>query len=100
MISVDTGPAHAAAALSVPLVVLYGAESAQQWLPRSPDGTPVLGLGGPPLSRRADQIPVDAVFEAWRSLASGTRAPAAAPRPRSATSDTDRPAAGSAARNR
>ncbi len=27
MISVDTGPAHAAAALSVPLVVLYGAES-------------------------------------------------------------------------
>ena len=29
MISVDTGPAHAAAALSVPLVVLYGAEIAE-----------------------------------------------------------------------
>jgi heptosyltransferase-2/heptosyltransferase-3 len=69
MISVDTGPAHAAAALSVPLVVLYGAESAQQWLPRSPTGTPVLGVGGPPWSTRADQIPVEAVFEAWRSLA-------------------------------
>ena len=69
MISVDTGPAHAAAALSVPLVVLYGAESADQWLPRSPTGSPVLGVGGPPVSSRADQVPVDALFEAWRLVA-------------------------------
>jgi len=69
MISVDTGPAHAAAALSVPLVVLYGAEAPQQWLPRSPDGTPVRAVGGPPNSTRADQIPVEVVFEAWRALA-------------------------------
>ena len=55
MISVDTGPAHAAAALSLPLVVLYGAEMPSQWLPRSPFGTPVVGLGGPPVSSRADQ---------------------------------------------
>ena len=68
MISVDTGPAHAAAALSVPLVVLYGAETARYWLPRSPSGSPVVGVGGPPFATRADQVSVDTVFEAWRSL--------------------------------
>jgi heptosyltransferase-2/heptosyltransferase-3 len=69
MVSVDSGPAHAAAALSVPLVVLYGAESPLYWLPRSPSGSPVVGVGGPPASRRADQVSVDAVFSAWRSVA-------------------------------
>jgi heptosyltransferase-2/heptosyltransferase-3 len=68
MISVDTGPAHAAAALGLPLVVMFGAESQHVWLPRSPSGSPVLGLGGPPDSNRVDQIPVDAVFDAWSSL--------------------------------
>ena len=68
MISVDTGPAHAAAALSLPLVVLYGAEMPSQWLPRSPFGTPVVGLGGPPVSSRADRISVDEVLAAWCSL--------------------------------
>jgi ADP-heptose:LPS heptosyltransferase len=68
MISIDSGPAHAAAALSVPLVVLYGAESPLYWLPRSPSGSPVVGVGGPPLSRRVDELSVDAVFEAWRSV--------------------------------
>jgi Glycosyltransferase family 9 (heptosyltransferase) len=65
MISVDSGPAHAAAALSVPLVVLYGAESPLYWLPRSPSGSPVVAVGGPPLSQRVDQLSVDAVFDAW-----------------------------------
>ena len=69
MVSVDSGPAHAAAALSVPLVVLYGAESPLYWLPRSPSRSPVVGVGGPPASRRADQVPVDAVFGAWCSVA-------------------------------
>jgi Glycosyltransferase family 9 (heptosyltransferase) len=69
MISVDSGPAHAAAALSVPLVVLYGAESPLYWLPRSPTGSPVVGVGGPPLSRRVDQLSVDAIFEGWCSVA-------------------------------
>jgi Glycosyltransferase family 9 (heptosyltransferase) len=68
MISVDTGPAHAAAALSLPLVVLYGAENAKYWLPRSPSGSPVIGVGGPPMSVRADQVSVDTVFEAWLEL--------------------------------
>jgi ADP-heptose:LPS heptosyltransferase len=69
MISVDSGPAHAAAALSVPLVVLYGAESPLYWLPRSPSGSPVSGVGGPPASRRVDQLSVEMVFEAWRNVA-------------------------------
>ena len=68
MISVDTGPAHAAAALGVPLVVMYGAESQSTWLPRSANGSPVVGIGGPPTSTRVDQIPVTDVFEKWRAL--------------------------------
>jgi heptosyltransferase-2/heptosyltransferase-3 len=65
MISVDTGPAHAAAALGLPLVVMYGAEAQRFWLPRSPCGSPVVGVGGPPESVRVDQITVEAVFAAW-----------------------------------
>jgi ADP-heptose:LPS heptosyltransferase len=68
MISVDTGPAHAAAALGLPLVVLYGAESPLHWLPRSPAGSPVLEVVGRPPSTRVDQIPVEAVFDAWCTL--------------------------------
>jgi ADP-heptose:LPS heptosyltransferase len=68
MISVDTGPAHAAAALSLPLVVMFGAHSPQEWLPRSPAGSAVVGVGGPPASYRLDEISVDAVFAAWCSL--------------------------------
>lgn len=71
MISVDTGPAHAAAALGLPLVVLYGTCSPQQWLPRSGSGSEVVGLGGPPDRRRVDQIPVLAVIEAWQKLKIG-----------------------------
>jgi heptosyltransferase-2/heptosyltransferase-3 len=68
MISVDTGPAHAVAALGLPLVVLFGAESQRVWLPRSSSGAAVLGLGGPPHSNRVDQISLDAVSSAWGSL--------------------------------
>jgi ADP-heptose:LPS heptosyltransferase len=66
MVSVDTGPAHAAAALGLPLVVLYVAPDWLRWLPRSSTGSavlPVVGCG------RIDQIRVDAVFDAWCSLA-------------------------------
>ncbi len=74
MVSVDSGPGHAAAALSVPLAVLYGAEPPLYWLPRSPSGSPVVGAGGPPASRRADQVSVDALFSAWRTVAGYRRA--------------------------
>ena len=68
MISVDTGPAHAAAALSLPLVVMFGGHSQTEWLPRSSSGSPVIGIGGPPASTRLDQVSEDAVFETWLRL--------------------------------
>src|SRR5690348_12543936 len=68
MISVDTGPAHAAAAMGCPLIVLYGASSPSQWLPRSPTGSPVIGLGGPPQRNRVAQISLDEVLAAWDTL--------------------------------
>ena len=86
MISVDTGPAHAAAALSVPLAVLYGAESPRYWLPRSPSGTAVVGVGGPPDSNRADQVSVDLLFQAWRAVAEHRQIESARTLPRAAHS--------------
>jgi Glycosyltransferase family 9 (heptosyltransferase) len=74
MVSVDSGPGHAAAALGVPLAVLYGAEPPLYWLPRSPSGSPVASAGGVPTSRRADQVSVDALFGAWRTVAGYRRA--------------------------
>jgi heptosyltransferase-2/heptosyltransferase-3 len=68
MISADSGPAHSAAALGVPLVVLYGAQSSKVWLPSSAMGSPVVAIGGPPRFERAEQISVAAVFEAWCRL--------------------------------
>jgi heptosyltransferase-2/heptosyltransferase-3 len=82
MISVDTGPAHAAAALGLPLVVLFGAPLARHWGPRSPSGSPVIGVGGQGSWTRVDQIPVEAVFEAWCALMRPPEhAPASAPAP-------------------
>lgn len=68
MISVDAGPAHAAAALGLPLAVMYGAGPQRFWLPRGSAGSPVIGVGGPPDSTRVDQLPVSAVFDAWSAL--------------------------------
>jgi ADP-heptose:LPS heptosyltransferase len=78
MISIDTGPAHAAAALGVPLVVMFGGERQSRWLPRSAAGTPVVGLGGPPLSSHVREIAVDAVFAAWCAAAAPQPSPQAA----------------------
>lgn len=68
MISVDTGPAHIAAAMGCPLVVLFGSVSPSHWAPRgiSPDAVRV--LGGPPLRHRVDAITPDEVIAAWHSL--------------------------------
>ncbi|MHB8812406.1 MAG: glycosyltransferase family 9 protein [Steroidobacteraceae bacterium] len=68
MISVDTGPAHAAAAVGLPLVVLFGAYPSRVWQPRSAVGSPVIGVGGPPLASRLDEIPERVVFETWCGL--------------------------------
>jgi ADP-heptose:LPS heptosyltransferase len=73
MISIDTGPAHAAAAVGLPLVVMYGAEPPRRWLPRSPSASPVIGVGGPPRATRVDQIAVEEVFSAWHSMLNNLR---------------------------
>ena len=48
MLSVDTGPAHAAAALGVPLVVLFGAADPALYRPRGAPGAPVECLAPEP----------------------------------------------------
>lgn len=68
MISVDTGPAHIAAAMGAPVIVLFGESSPRHWLPRNECGAPVVALGGPPDGRHVNEISVHAVFDAWRSL--------------------------------
>src|SRR6266480_2100423 len=73
--------AAAPAALGLPLVVMFGAHSQRQWLPRSACGSQVLGVGGPPHSRRLDEISVETVFSAWCALgAQRLAATRAAPR--------------------
>src|SRR5690606_17432849 len=67
MVSVDTGPAHAAAALGCPLVVLFGAAPPAQWRPIGPGPIAVLG-GERGADSRVEQIPVDAVVAAWQAL--------------------------------
>jgi heptosyltransferase-2/heptosyltransferase-3 len=69
MISIDSGPAHLAAAMGAPLVVLFGNTPAREWSPRGP-GAPVIALGGAPGVCHVNQVPVQTVFEAWRSLLS------------------------------
>lgn len=67
MVSVDTGPAHAAAALGCPLVVLFGAASPKKWRPLGPGK--ILTLGGEKGDQsRVSDIPAEAVIAAWESL--------------------------------
>ncbi len=69
MLAVDTGPAHMAAALGCPLIVLYGSSSPSTWLPRGPGNTPVIALGGPENNCiKVADIPVKTVLEAWNTL--------------------------------
>lgn len=67
MVSVDTGPAHAAAALGCALVVLFGAASPKKWRPVGPGS--ILTLGGEKgEDSRVSDIPAAAVISAWQSL--------------------------------
>ncbi len=79
MIAVDTGLAHAAAALGLPVVVLFGAAPQPLWRPRSGGDSAVIGVGGPPLSMRVDALVVDDVVAAWRELLAGLQDSPAAP---------------------
>ncbi|WP_430391554.1 glycosyltransferase family 9 protein [Dyella sp. 20L07] len=68
MVSVDTGPAHLAAAVGCPLVVLFGNRWPAMWTPRSPTGSAVTVLGGLPNVPRVDHIELAPVVQAWRQL--------------------------------
>jgi len=68
MVSVDTGPAHLAASVGCPLVVLFGNRWPSMWTPRSATGSAVSVLGGLPDVLRVDQIPLDDVVHAWQQL--------------------------------
>lgn len=68
MISVDTGPAHLAAAMGCPLVVLFGSVAPSHWMQRASFPDAVRALGGPPRSRRVDAITAEEVIDAWREL--------------------------------
>jgi heptosyltransferase-2/heptosyltransferase-3 len=68
MISVDTGPAHSAAAVGCPVLVLFGVADPVRNLPRGGD-TPVrhlvgLGSGGPSMLG----ITVEQVLTEWQAL--------------------------------
>jgi ADP-heptose:LPS heptosyltransferase len=67
LVSVDTGPAHAAAALGCPLVVMFGAASPAKWRPIGPGAITVLGGERGEASRVRD-IPAEDVIAAWRAL--------------------------------
>jgi heptosyltransferase-2/heptosyltransferase-3 len=69
MVSVDTGPAHLAAALDCPLVVLYGSAGWGNWKPRAPRAAVhCLGSREPDKQARVDSLRPEAVLEAWRQL--------------------------------
>ena len=67
MVTVDTGPAHAAAALGLPLVVLFAAAEPALYRPWGAAGAPVTCLRAePPDSLEA--LPADAVIAAFEAL--------------------------------
>ncbi|MGH8041870.1 MAG: glycosyltransferase family 9 protein [Rudaea sp.] len=68
MVSVDSGPAHLAAAMGCPLVTMYGHYSPRRWGRRSPFGKPVIDLGGTPQTRAVSELDAHAVIAAWRRL--------------------------------
>ena len=68
MVSIDTGPAHAAAAMGCPLVVLYGVASPSNWAPRSGSGSAVVTLVSPNGSARVADMSSASVADAWRAL--------------------------------
>lgn len=69
MVSIDTGPAHAAVAAGCPTVVLFGAAHPATWTPRGPAGTAVTALGGLDEGlERVEQIPLARVIDAWQAL--------------------------------
>lgn len=73
MVTVDTGPAHAAAAMDCPMVVLFGAAGWGQWLPRAPTAQVIpLGAREAAPGARLDALPPAQVLQAWQGLQART----------------------------
>ena len=77
MISVDTGPAHAAGALDCPLVVMFADADQSWWRPRSRLGRVAVVGGQSGTASRLVDIEVPAVLAAWSALGGRCRQPAA-----------------------
>jgi heptosyltransferase-2/heptosyltransferase-3 len=67
MVSVDTGPAHVAAAVGVPLLVMFGAGDAIQYVPRGAPAATVECLAVEPPAP-LEQMPEATVLAAWARL--------------------------------
>lgn len=68
MVSVDTGPAHSAAALGCPLVVLFGTASLDFYAPRSRSGAVICLREYEQDQPSMMAISTDQVMDAWKSL--------------------------------
>jgi heptosyltransferase-2/heptosyltransferase-3 len=69
MVAVDTGPAHVAAAMDCPSVVLFGQFGSRRWKPRAPHSTVIaLGPEAPTPGRKVMDLMPAEVLDAWRSL--------------------------------
>lgn len=87
MISVDTGPAHIAAAVRCPLLMIFGPSIPERWCPRS-DGPLERVIGKAPCGPCQDtprmaacranicltRLPEDALFAGWQRLMAQPRA--------------------------
>lgn len=74
MVSVDSGPAHLAAAMGCPLVLMYGGKyGPEKWDRRSPFGKPVINLGVNPCATSVAEIPPAVAVDAWRQVSGAAR---------------------------
>lgn len=89
-ISVDTGPAHVAAAVECPVVVIPGAADPRRNAPRGRPGRVRIAVGAPETDwpddphawtrwHRMERVPVRAVLDAWRESLIGWRDPRKGP---------------------
>jgi len=67
MVSIDTGPAHAAAALGLPIVVLFGMAEPAFYRPWGLSGAPVICLTPPPRAPLTN-LPITDVIDAFAQL--------------------------------
>jgi heptosyltransferase-3 len=68
MISVDTGPAHVAAAVGCPVVTLFGKSNPNQYAPRGPNASVACLTGMQDGEQSMLGVSVEQVLAAWQSI--------------------------------